>query len=152
MSADPQRHARLKRIFEAACDLAEEDRRAYLTDTCREDSTLLREVVELLEIDQSTSDPPLELFPDTADHARVREVNKGEGAVELLVAGCENTGDEKTAKNGARPLIRYVRYQQIDTASYADSQIAGKNLPENDSLCTGFQIGEGSDAHHLIDF
>ena len=51
----PERHARVKEIFLAACELAPEDRARALDEACASDEGLRREVEALLALDEKTT-------------------------------------------------------------------------------------------------
>jgi len=56
----PERHLRAKEVFLAACELAPERREAFLDEACGSDAGLRREVDDLLDFDQPTSEPRAE--------------------------------------------------------------------------------------------
>jgi formylglycine-generating enzyme required for sulfatase activity len=57
MTEEEARHARVQRIFEQASALIGSEREAFLEEACAGDGALLREVVELLAMDEDTGDP-----------------------------------------------------------------------------------------------
>lgn len=74
-----ERWARVKQLFDAAADLAPNERTALLNHECRDDTTLRREIEPLLESDHQTNgfiekpaiEVPRDLFPDAIDETFV---------------------------------------------------------------------------------
>ncbi len=115
-----ERWARVKELFEAAADLAPNERASLLSNECGGDDALRREVESLLESDSQTNDfieqpvleIPRDLFPEAPDESLagrqfgayqiIREIGRGGlGAVYLAARA-----DDEYRKEVALKLVR----------------------------------------------
>lgn len=115
-----ERWARVKKLFEAAADLAPNERASLLSDQCEGDTALRREVESLLESDSQTDgfierpafEVPRDLFPEAPDESLagrqfgayqiIREIGRGGlGAVYLAARA-----DDEYRKEVAIKLVR----------------------------------------------
>jgi len=116
-----ERWARVKKLFEAAADLAPNERASLLSDECDGDDALRREVESLLESDSQTDgfieqpvlDIPRDLFPEAPEEESlvgrkfgayqiIREIGRGGlGAVYLAARS-----DDEYRKQVAIKLVR----------------------------------------------
>ena len=120
MQSANERWARVKELFEAAADLAPNDRAALLNKECDGDDLLRREVESLLESDSQTDgfieepvlEMPRDLFPEVSEESLVgrqfgayqiiREIGRGGlGAVYLAARA-----DDEYLKEVAIKLVR----------------------------------------------